>query len=426
VNRPRCHVTAPSGWINDPLGVTWHRTPEGAAYELFVQHVPGATEWTPACTWGQLTSPDLVRWQWVGTALSPGDGEAGCWSGSVAVGDDGVPVIFYTSVRAGSLALGAINRAVGEPSWREWTADPEPVIPGPPPGLTHFRDPHVRRDGSGWRMVVGGGRDDGRAGGRPIAVQYSSPDLRRWTLDGVLAEADGPGSVWECAQLVRVDGAWVLLVSVWDDGSPQHVAYAVGELDGDRFTPGPWRRFTATDAVYATTTFPDAAGRTCAISWVREPGAPGTEWAGVLSLPVVLGRDGDRLLLAPHPDVDGLRTAMLADTSATDAGGADGDVLGPFEPFLDIEVDLAAEPARLAVGDLLTLDAGAAGPVLKRPGRPDQRLPASGRVRLLLDAELAEVFAGGDVAVVRVDPAAGPVAVSVQGVRRITVHALSR
>jgi hypothetical protein len=89
-------------------------------------------------------------------------------------------------------------------------------------------------------------------------------------------------------------------------------------------------------------------------------------------------------------------------------------------------VDLAAEPARLAVGDLLTLDAGAAGPVLKRPGRPDQRLPASGRVRLLLDAELAEVFAGGDVAVVRVDPAAGPVAVSVQGVRRITVHALSR
>jgi beta-fructofuranosidase len=236
----------------------------------------------------------------------------------------------------------------------------------------------------------------------------------------------GPGSVWECAQLVRVDGAWVLLVSVWDDGSPQHVAYAVGELDGDRFTPGPWRRFTATDAVYATTTFPDAAGRTCAISWVREPGAPGTEWAGVLSLPVVLGRDGDRLLLAPHPDVDGLRTAMLADTSATDAGGADGDVLGPFEPFLDIEVDLAAEPARLAVGDLLTLDAGAAGPVLKRPGRPDQRLPASGRVRLLLDADLAEVFAGGDVAVVRVDPATGPVAVSVQGVRRMTVHALSR
>jgi beta-fructofuranosidase len=416
VTRPRFHVTAPSGWINDPLGVTWH----GDRYELFVQHVPGATEWAPACTWGQLSSPDLVRWQWVGTALSPADGEAGCWSGSVAVGDDGVPVIFYTSVRAGSLALGAIRRAVGEPSWRRWTADPEPVIAGPPPGLTHFRDPHVRREGSGWRMVVGGGRDDGRAGGRPIAVQYSSPDLRRWTLDGVVAEADGPGSVWECAQLVPVDGAWVLLVSVWDDGSPQYVAYSVGDLDGDRFTPGPWRRFTATDAVYATTTFPDAAGRCCAISWVREPGAPGTDWAGVLSLPVVLGRDGDRLLLAPHPDVDGLRTAVLADTAP-----ADGDVLGPFEPFLDVEAELDGT-ARLVMGDLLTLDEEPDGLVLKRPGRPDERLPASGRFRLLLDAQLAEVFAGGDAAVVRLDPATGPVTVSAQGVRRIRVHAVSR
>jgi hypothetical protein len=45
---------------------------------------------------------------------------------------------------------------------------------------------------------------------------------------------------------------------------------------------------------------------------------------------------------------------------------------------------------------------------------------------VLLDAELAEVFAAGDAAVVRLDPAAGPVTVSGQGVRRISVHALSR
>src|SRR6185312_11957193 len=128
----------------------------------------------------------------------------------------------------------------------------------------------------------------------------------------------------------------------------------------------------------------------------------------------------DRLLLAPHPDVDGLRTAVLADTAP-----ADGDVLGPFEPFLDLEAELDGT-ARLAVGDLLTLAAGADGLVLKRPGRPDERLPASGRVRLLLDAELAEVFAAGDAAVVRVDPATGPVTVSAQGVRRMIVRAVSR
>jgi beta-fructofuranosidase len=271
-------------------------------------------------------------------------------------------------------------------------------------------------------MVVGGGLAGGGAGGRPIAVQYSSPDLRDWTWDGVVAEGDGPGSVWECVQLVPLDGAWVLLVSVWDDGAPRHVAYAVGEYDGRRFRPGAWRRFTATDAVYATTTFADAAGRRCAMSWVREPGVPGADWAGVLSLPVVLGRDGDRVLLTPHPDVDGLRTAVLADTVPVD-----GDVLGPFEPSLDLAAELAG-PARLAVGDLLALDAGPDAVVLRRPGRPDERLPGGSRVRLLLDAELTEVFAGDDAAVVRVDPATGPVTVTVsgQGLRRLTVHGMSR
>jgi len=426
--RPGFHVTAPSGWINDPLGVTWHEGPDGGRYELFVQYNPDAPEWVPACRWGQLSSPDLVNWEWVGTALAPGPGEAGCWSGSVVVGEDGVPVIIYTSVRAGDLDRGAIALAPGDPSWRTWIPEPGgPVVAGPPPELamTHFRDPYVWRDGPAWRMVIGGGLPDGRA----VALQYSSPDLRHWSLDGVVAERSGAetepiwtGSLWECVQLFPLDGAWVLLVSVWDDGTPQHVAYAVGRLDSGRFTPGAWRRFTATEAVYATTTFADAAGRCCAISWVRDPGAPGTPRAGVLSLPVVLGRDGDRVLMSPHPDVDGMRTAVLADT-----GPADGDVLGPYEPFLDLEAELDG-PSRLTVGDLLTLDARADGLLLRRPGRPDEHLPAGDRVRLFLDAELAEVFAGGDAAVVRLDPGTGPVPVTVSGagVRRIRVHALSR
>jgi beta-fructofuranosidase len=77
--RPGFHVTAPSGWINDPLGVTWHRADGRGRYELFVQFNPDAPEWVPACRWGQLSSPDLVRWEWTGTALAPHPGETGCW-----------------------------------------------------------------------------------------------------------------------------------------------------------------------------------------------------------------------------------------------------------------------------------------------------------------------------------------------------------
>jgi beta-fructofuranosidase len=415
VTRPGFHVTAPSGWINDPLGVTWH----DGRYELFVQYVPDAPVWAPACRWGRLSSPDLVRWQWIGTALSPGTDEAGCWSGSVVIGDDGLPVILYTSVRAGALERGAVALAVGDREWRSWTADRVPVVPGPPEGvpMSHFRDPFVRRDGDAWRMVVGGGL----ATGRPAALQYASPDLRHWTYEGIVAEDDGPGSVWECVQLFPLDGAQVLVVSVWDDGSPRSVAYAVGDLDGRRFVPRRWRPFTATDAVYATTTFADAAGRRCAISWVREPAVPGAEWAGVLSLPVVLTRDGDRVTVAPHPDVDGLRTAVLVDT-----GPCEGRVLTGVEPFLDLIADVAPGGG-ISVGDLLSVAVDGGAVVLRRPGRDDARIavpPGPVTLRLLLDAELAEVFAGGDVAVVRTDPSPGPVDLTVSGVHRLTAWAM--
>ena len=406
--RPAFHVTAPSGWINDPLGVTWHQTPDGGRYELFVQYNPGGTRWVPACRWGQLTAPDLVRWSWVGTALAPAPGEDGCWSGAVVTADDGAPVIVYTSVLAGALDTGRIALAHGDPGWRRWTPDPAgPVLPGPPaePAMTHFRDPFVWRAGDGWRMVVGGGLADGRA----AAVQYSSPDLRSWRLDGVLAaraaaerEPLATGSVWECVQLFPLDGSWVLLVSAWEHGSPQRVVCAVGDYDGRRFTPRSWQPFTATDAVYATTTFPDADGRRCAISWIREPGPAGAPWAGELTLPVVLSLTGDRVALAPHPDVDTLRGAVLADTGV---GPGEPVVLGPFPPQLDAQLDTGGT-ARLTLtdddGELLELRIDGATVTAVRPDRAPQPLGGGASpVRLLLDGGIAEVFAGGEGGVFR-------------------------
>ena len=38
--RPGYHFTVPAGWINDPLGVTWHEGPDGGRYELFYQFNP--------------------------------------------------------------------------------------------------------------------------------------------------------------------------------------------------------------------------------------------------------------------------------------------------------------------------------------------------------------------------------------------------
>ena len=439
--RPGYHLTAPSGWINDPLGVTWHDTPDGGRYELFFQFNPDAPVWAPECRWGQVTGADLVRWRDPRTALDPGPDEAGCWSGSVVVGDDGVPVIVYTSVLADDPGRGRIALATGEPTWRRWTPAGGPVLdtPAAERGLAHFRDPFLWREGTGWRMAVGAGS----ATGSPSVLQFSSPDLQRWAEDGVLADPGGGGpggSVWECPQLFVLDGASVLLVSVWDE-VPGGVACAVGDHDGVRFTARSWHRL-AGHPLYATTTFDDAAGRRCAMSWVQDAGPAEGAWAGTLTVPWLLGRDGDRVCVRPHPDVDSLRTGLLVEAGPVVLGERPLDA-GPVGDCCDVELVAGGTPLFLALRDddgllvgvdldpgagtaTLSTRAGSVEPVPLRPtGDGDVAL------RLLVDTTVVELFpSGGAVAAVRTPPPAGPVSLSASGpgatVRRLAVHGMER
>jgi beta-fructofuranosidase len=381
--RPGYHFSVPSGWINDPLGVTWHDTPDGGRYELFFQFNPAAPVWAPECRWGQATGRDLVRWAHPRTALEPGPEETGCWSGAVVVPDGEPPVIVYTSVLADSIDLGRVALATGDPDWQQWTPDPSgPVLLAPPDGLdlAVFRDPFLWREGAGWSMAIGAGRSDGR----PAVLRFSSPDLRAWRYDGVLAEgsagAEPGGAAWECPQLFRLDGAWALLVSLWGQGATG-VAGAIGDLQDGRFVARRWRRF-ASAPLYATTTFDDAQGRRCALSWIQEDAPAAGDWAGTLSVPWLLGRDGDRITVAPHPDVDTLRADPLVDGGPRRVG-AQPFRIGPVEPYLDITVEAVERPVEVTLAEE---DRPLASVVVD---------PTGGSVRLLVDAGVLEVFSDG-------------------------------
>ena len=101
--RPRLHIMPPSGWLNDPNGVS--RVDD--RYHVFYQHNPdGPTHGN--VHWGHVSSADLLRWTDEPIALAPVPGSpnrGGCWSGCV-VDDDGVPTAVYTAVPDhGSLVL---------------------------------------------------------------------------------------------------------------------------------------------------------------------------------------------------------------------------------------------------------------------------------------------------------------------------------
>lgn len=437
--RPGYHLTAPTGNVNDPLGVTWWR----GRYHLFFQWNPHAPQWVPQCYWGQVDAPDLVRWERPRVALAPDAADHGCWSGA-AVLAGGAPAILYTAVTADALFHGRVALAHGGAGFGPWIKDPAgPVLDGPPAGLgvDHFRDPFVWPVGDGWRMVIGAGL----AGGVAAALQYSSDDLRTWAFDGVLCsrpdsarDQEPTGTVWECPQLFELDGSWMLVVSVWSDGLTHHVSYAVGDYDGAVFTPAEWHRFAHGDSPYATTCFLDAQGRRCAISWCREPGTvTDRTWAGALTVPHLLGLTaGGRLTVRPHPDVDTLRTEVVGSGGAPVAVPEQADVvLTAVLRHPDDHLELALD----GIGPLrLVVDRPQDRLHLRIPGRAARSMPLDGtpegqvELRVLLDADVVEVFtAAGSAGAFRVPGRAGPARLAVTGsagaaVQTLTVHAMER
>ena len=63
----------------------------------------GSSDWDWGLVWGHASSSDLVDWEHEAIAIEPTleqyDAD-GCWSGNVAIDDDGIATMLYTGVRS--------------------------------------------------------------------------------------------------------------------------------------------------------------------------------------------------------------------------------------------------------------------------------------------------------------------------------------
>ncbi|MEJ5913080.1 glycoside hydrolase family 32 protein [Pseudokineococcus sp. 1T1Z-3] len=410
---PRLHVRPQQGWVNDPNGLAR----VDGRYHVFFQHNPHSPV-HDAITWGHASSPDLLRWTDEPVALRPRPGgadAAGCWSGCV-VDDDGVPTAVYSGVgvldRSGATS---VLLATSDRTMRAWSPVERPAAGMPAPGdlehaVTDVRDPFVLTH-AGRRYAVQGA---GRRGGPAQVLLYDATDLRRWELLGPLLTSEDPvaaehaaADIWECPDLARVDGRWVLVLSRWVlpegasllDGAGELAGACalVGDLvpaeeEGDgrhlRFVPVAGGAVDRGPAFYAPQLLVEAPqvkappvepaadgsgpaepGRTLMWGWSWELGRTDAQlreagWAGVLTSPRELRVRGDRLVTVPARELLGLRR----------------EALDPTAPLV--------EPAVEAVGD------GAGQLRLVGADGRDEHvvdLP-SGGWRLLVDGSLVEVF----------------------------------
>jgi beta-fructofuranosidase len=397
--RPRLHFTPRTGWINDPHGLTYH----DGRYHLFFQHVPEGTAWAPGCHWGHATSRDLLRWAEQPVALSPGDGDDGCWSGSLVAQPGREAVIFYTSVQLPDLALGRVRRArPRDAGWRDWVKEDVVVQAPEDSALTAFRDPFVFRDLDRWSMLVGAGRADGSAS----VLGYTSADLVTWRYAGDVAGRPGSGTqpirtgtMWECPQLVPVANKHVLVVSVLDQDVLHYVACAVGSYRDGRFDAEQWSRLTYGPAPYAASAYHDLHGRPGLLAWLRGVAGPSDGWAGALSVPTLLElSDHGRPSLSPHPNAGtrrrDLSPAQWSAGTAVDVEWSPRRDAASTLLLCDRQDEILAEFR--AADDSLTLSVGDEGAsTMPWPG---------GEVRLLVDGPIVEIFCGGALMASAVSP----------------------
>ena len=388
-DRPLYHYHAPAQWMNDPNGPILYK----GWYHLFYQSHPFGAGSGPKY-WGHARSRDLVRWEDLPTALWPSEaqGEREVWSGSVFPGPGGTPVAFYTSIGAREP-----EQWIATPEDDDlirWRKDPVRItqaVNGKTP-LAEWRDPFLFRDFGLSFMVTGGGRD-----GRGVVALYQAtdPNLREWLyLGNCFTHPDASVRNIECPNLFRVDGKWVLLLSVW----PSVQAF-VGELRNTRFVVQ--GRSVLGEGSYASQIFGGTKDRAVQMAWVNTQVHPG--WTGYLTLPSELhvAKDGT-LLRTPVKELAKLRgpTTRVGDVAVS------GEVPVPGTGGDALEAELTLEPgtatrAGLRMGGFevayepatRTLSAGGHSVVLA-----SSAVAKGVRLRLFLDRVALDVYAADGAA----------------------------
>ncbi|MEL4503310.1 glycoside hydrolase family 32 protein [Luteococcus sp. H138] len=389
VCRPTRHIRPARGWINDPNGLVFHDD----RWHVFFQFNPDEPR-HGQIHWGHVSSQDLLTWREEPMALRPRPGkldEVGCWSGCCTL-DEGVPTFCYTAVDTTPAdAVGAIAR--GSADLADWTQADRPSAPrfGEPVGET--RDPFVAWI-EGRRYIVQG---HGGPGVPAQVLVYDATDLADWKLLGPLLDTSDPvavefaaADIWECPNLVQVDGQWVLLLSLWRHDGVQGQLSGVRWLTGDITVTDGCPRFSAVaggvlddgPAFYAPQVMldTDADGKDRALllgwswelarddDWLDEHG-----WAGVLTIPRELHLRDGRLVMEPAPEV-------LAAVGA--------DLPNPWPATQGAVLATTSGPGRLLCSE-------ADGPAEVEIGSP---------ATIIVDGSLVEVFTDGRAFTTRIYP----------------------
>ena len=301
-NKPIFHITGEKGWINDPNGVIKFQ----GKYHVFFQYHPYSNEWGPM-HWGHVVSTDLLNWEYLPIALTPGDefDKSGCFSGSSIVVGNRLYVV-YTGYIANEVEENVIQQQCLAYSDDGVNFTKLGLIIGKdklPEGYASndFRDPKIFRRGDTFYLLVAARKLDAK--GRILL--YKSNDLLNWEFVSDVLEEGSTGKMIECPDYIEDLG---LLTYCEQDQTIDGYAhlninstyYRHGELKDNKFISDSYGTVDYGFDFYAPQTI---AGENILVGWMEMWGRtyPSAKYGfvGQLTVPRYISVENGKMLQKP-------------------------------------------------------------------------------------------------------------------------------
>ena len=309
----KIHWEMPFGLINDPNGLCYH----DGKYQIFYQ-------WNPAeCKhlnkhWGYTETADFVNYSIPQLALAPVDDfdRNGCYSGSARSRNGKLEILYTANLKDAQNIRYPRQVLAAKNSDGTFTKKKIAVDDVPKGYTTHFRDPYLFTH-SGRSFFIIGAQRENLTGCALIYEEVGG----NWILRGELkTDYTDFGYMWECPNLISVDGRDVLVFCPQGIAPQGHkynnlyqAGYLIGKFNPDtlEFVHGDFQELDGGFDFYAPQVLAQP-NRNILIGWIgmpeKENEYPTTKegWLYSLTLPRQLKIKNNTIYQLPVKELDAL------------------------------------------------------------------------------------------------------------------------
>ncbi|MHC5227137.1 glycoside hydrolase family 32 protein [Enterococcus sp. LJL99] len=310
--RQKLHLQPPTGWMNDPNGFIVI----GEEIHLFYQFFPYDSVWGPM-HWGHAKTIDGVHWIDLPPALAPDKNydQSGCFSGTAIMNEQELIVMYTGGMKEDETAIQQQCIAYSKDYLAFEKEVENPVIAKKDLpsfiSIEDFRDPKImKRNNHYYALIVTKTKEKtGRI------VLFESKDCIHWNYKSIVLTGTAEfGEMWECPDLIEVDGKDILLFSAIHMPSKEEkyrnlssCLYFIGTMDWQTgtYTYESYDEIDAGLDFYAPQTAKLADGTPLLVAWMQmwDRTIPthelGHQWAGCMTLIRKLRLVDDRLIQEP-------------------------------------------------------------------------------------------------------------------------------